>query len=137
MSLFGLGMGSVFPIFHMRGMLFVFSTVLKRWVRCSSALGPRCLRCLMLMLSGPVELLFLCCLSAACVCATVMCMYVLFSFLTRRSVCLFVALVWCVTLFVNCLLKRCAFCLCVMAVLLLNVIVLFGFGVVETCDSVP
>lgn len=37
------------------------------YVRSVIALGPRCFRCLMLMLSGPVELLFLACLIASIV----------------------------------------------------------------------
>ena len=32
--------------------------VLKRLVRCFMAMGPRCLRCLMFMLSGLVKLFF-------------------------------------------------------------------------------
>ena len=40
-------------------------------VRMSSALGPRCFRCLMLMSSGPVELLFFICLIAVVVCSIV------------------------------------------------------------------
>ena len=36
------------------------------------ARGPRCFRCLMLMLSGPVELLFLAALMAWVVCCGVM-----------------------------------------------------------------
>lgn len=41
-------------------------------VRKVMAFCPRCLRCLMLILSGPVELLFLACLIAFCVSVCVM-----------------------------------------------------------------
>ena len=115
----------------MCGMLFVLSTVLYRCVRCLSAIGPRCFRCLILMLSGPVELLLFCCFSAVCVCCVVMFMSVLCSLFMCLSIFLFVLLVLCVMLFVNCLLNSCAFCLFVSAILLLKVIVelycCFGF----------
>ena len=130
MSLCGFGMGMVLPLFHMCGMLFVLSTVLYRWVRCRMAIGPRCLRCLMLMLSGPVELLFRCCCSAACVCVVVMFMSSLRSFLVCLSVFLFVLCVLCVMFVVNCLLKCCAFCLSVIAILELKVMVLLCCGFV-------
>ena len=44
--------------------MLVFSDVLYMLVRYASPSGPMCLRCLMLTLSGPVELLFL----AMCYC---------------------------------------------------------------------
>ena len=55
MSLFGFGIGMMFASFHVRGMMMLFSDML---VRYASPSGPMCLRCLMLTLSGPVELLF-------------------------------------------------------------------------------
>ena len=41
--------------------MLLFSDVLYMLVRYASPSGPMCLRCLMLTLSGPVELLFLLC----------------------------------------------------------------------------
>ena len=58
-SLLGLRMGMMFANFHMCGMVFVFSARVNVCVRYRSASGPRCFRCRMLILSGPVELLFL------------------------------------------------------------------------------
>ena len=48
--------------------MLLFSDVLNMLVRYASPSGPMCLRCLMLTLSGPVELLFLLCFIAACTC---------------------------------------------------------------------
>ena len=57
----------------------MFSAVLYMFVRCCMAIGPKCLRCRMFMLSGPVELLFLDFLSASVVCSVVMLMCVVCS----------------------------------------------------------
>ena len=54
-------------------------------VRYVSAVTPRCLRCLMFMLSDPVELLFLTCLIANEDCSIVICMGVDFSLLVNLS----------------------------------------------------
>jgi len=89
LSLCGLGIGIVLALFHMCGMLFVFSTMLNRCVRCLIAVGPKCFRCLMFMSSGPVELLFLCCFIAVRVCSVVMFMFWQCSFLMCLSVSLF------------------------------------------------
>ena len=64
----------------------MLSEGLKIVVRFVSAVFPRCLRCLMLMLSGPVELLFFACLMADEVCSIVICMGVDFSLLIGESV---------------------------------------------------
>ena len=45
--------------------MLLFSDVLYMLVRYASQSGPMCLRCLMLTLSGPVELLFLHCVISA------------------------------------------------------------------------
>ena len=45
--------------------------VLERLVRCLIPMGPRCLRCLMFMSLGPVNLLFLECFIASFVSAAV------------------------------------------------------------------
>ena len=49
------------------------SAALYMFVRYFSPSLPMCLRCFMLMLSGPVELLFLLLLIAAWTCSVVMC----------------------------------------------------------------
>ena len=59
MSLFGFGIGMMFATFHVYGMMLLFGDVLYMLVRYASPSGPMCLRCLMLTLSGPLELLFL------------------------------------------------------------------------------
>ena len=46
-------------------MILLFSDVLYMLVRYASPSSPMCLRCLMLTLSGPVELLFFLCFIAA------------------------------------------------------------------------
>ena len=88
-----------------------------------------------------VELLLFCCFSAVCVRCVVMFMSVICNLFMCLSIFLFVLLVLCVILFVNCLLNSCAFCLFVNAVLLLKVIVQlccgFGFFVVQSCYCVP
>ena len=45
--------------------MLLFSDVLYMFVRCANPNNPMCLRCLMLILSCPVELLFLLCFIAA------------------------------------------------------------------------
>ena len=62
MSLLGLGIG----------MMLSLSAALYMFVRYFSLRLPMCLRCFMLMLSGPVELLFLL-LIAILTCSVVMC----------------------------------------------------------------
>ena len=62
MSLLGLGIG----------ILLSLSAALYMFVRYFSPFLPMCLRCFMLMLSGPVELLFLLFLIAALTCSVVM-----------------------------------------------------------------
>ena len=65
MSLFGFGIGMMFASFHVWGMM------LYMLVRHASPSGPTCLMCLMLTLSGPVELLFLLCFIADSNCVVV------------------------------------------------------------------
>ena len=48
--------------------MLLFSDVLYMLVMYASPGGPMCLRCLMLILSGPVELLFLLCFIATWTC---------------------------------------------------------------------
>ena len=89
---------------------------------------PRCLRCLMLMLSGPVELLFLDCVIAFLVCVVLMSIGVVWSFRVCLSILLLSGSVLCFMTFVNCLLNCVVFCLFVIAVMLLKVMVVFGLG---------
>ena len=63
------------------------------FVRYCSPCLPMFLRCLMLMLSGPVELLFLLFLMAVCTCSVVMIICVCCSLRTFLVVFLFVVLV--------------------------------------------
>ena len=74
-SLLGLGIGMTLALFQMWGIVFVLRAMLKNCVRYESACGPRCFRCCMLMLSGPVELLFLQLLMAALTSLLVRCMF--------------------------------------------------------------
>ena len=53
------GIGMMLASFHMCGMVLVLRARLKVLVRYVRSSGPMCLRCLILMPSGPVELLFL------------------------------------------------------------------------------
>ena len=122
-SLPGLGIGIILAIFHVCVIVFVLSERLKIAVRYVSAVFPRCL---MFMLSGPVELLFFACLMASEVCSIVICMGVYFSLSVNLSIILYLLCVVCLMWFVNCLLKCSYICLSVIAVLLLKVMVMFG-----------
>ena len=62
-----------FAVFQLRGIVFVLRAMLKICVRYESAHVPRCFRCFMLILSGPVELLFLLLLMASLTCLLVKC----------------------------------------------------------------
>ena len=77
----------MFASFHVCGMMLLFSDVLYMSVRYAS---PMCLRCRMLTLTGPVELLFLLCFIAACTCVAVSVMLVVCSLSVFLSMCLFV-----------------------------------------------
>ena len=58
MSLLGFGMGIMLANFHVCAMMVLFNAMLYILVRYVSPRGPMCFRCLVLNLSGPVELLF-------------------------------------------------------------------------------
>jgi hypothetical protein len=92
------------------------------------AMGPRCFRCLMLMLSGPEELLLVALRMASKVCVLVMVIVVEDKDLVCLSILRLSLLVVCLTVFTNCLLKEFAFCWEVMAGLLLKEIALLGCG---------
>ena len=70
------------------------SAALYIFVRYFSPFLPMCLRCFMLMLSGPVELLFLLFLIAAWTCSVVMFICVGYSLSTFLVIFLFVMLVF-------------------------------------------
>ena len=58
-SLLGLGIGMILASFQRWGIVLVFSAMLYICVSSCIACGPRYFKCLMFMLSGPVELLVL------------------------------------------------------------------------------
>ena len=91
--------------------MLLFSDVLYMLVRYASPSGSMDLGCLMLTLSGPVELLFLLCFTATWTCVVVSVMLVVCSWSVFLSMCLFVLCVFCLTVLVNCLLN--AFVICV------------------------
>ena len=105
--------------------MLLFSDVLYMLVRYASPSGPMCLRCLMLTLSGPVELLFLLCFITAWACVVVSVMLVVCSLSVFLSMWLFVLCVLCLTVLVNCLLNAFSICVSEVTVFSLKVIVLF------------
>ena len=121
-------MGIVFAVFHIIGMMFVLSDMLYMCVSRVIAVGPRCFRCLMFVLSGPVELLLFECFMACFVCSSVMSKCSVESSFVFRSIFLFVSCVRCFMVLVNCLLNCSAFCLLFVVVLLLKVIFFFFFS---------
>ena len=89
--------------------MLLFSDML---VRCASSSGPMCLRCLMLTLSGPVELLFWLCFITTWTCVVVSIMLVVCSLGVFLSMCVCVCFVCfmfdCVgELFVECVCYMC------------------------------
>ena len=96
--------------------MLLFSDVLYMLVWYASPSGPMCLRCLMLTLSGPVELLFLLCFIDAWTCVVVSVRLVVCSLTVFLSMCLFVLCVLCLTF---------AICVGEVNVFSLNVMVLF------------
>ena len=101
--------------------MLLFSDVLYMLVRYASPSGPMWLRCLMLTLSGPVELLFLLCFIAAWTCNVVSVRLVVFSLSVFLSRCMFVL---CLTVLVNCLLNAFAIRVGDVTIFYLKVIVL-------------
>ena len=101
-SLLGLGIGMIFASFQIWGMMLLFRERLYIVVRYWMAIGPRCFRCFMFILSGPVELLFLAALSAVIVCSGVMVMGVEERCLIFLMSFLLLVLVVCLIMFVNC-----------------------------------
>ena len=75
--------------------MLLSSDMLYMLLRYASPSGPMYLRCLMLSLSSPVELLFLICFIAAWTCVVVSVMLVVYSLSVSLSMCLFVLCVLC------------------------------------------
>ena len=74
--------------------MLLFSDVLYMLVMYASPSGPMCLRCLMLTLSGLVELLFLLCFIGTWTCVVLSVMLVVCSLSVFLSRCLFVLCVY-------------------------------------------
>ena len=106
-------------------MVLLFSDMVYMLVMYACPSGPMCL---MLTLSGPVELLFLLCFIATWTCVVVSVMLVVCSLSTFLSMCLFVLFVLCLTVLVNCLLD--AFAICVGEVSVFSLKVMFCLFVV-------
>ena len=106
-------------------MMLLFSDMLYMLVRYASPSGPMCLRCLMLTLSGSVELLFLLRFIDTWTCVVVSVMLVVCSLSVFLSMCLFVWCVLCLTVLVNCLLNTFGICVGEVNVFSLKVMVLF------------
>ena len=100
--------------------MLLFSDMLYMLVRYASPSGPMCLRCLMLTLSDPVELLFL-----LCFIATWTCVMLVVCRLSVLPMCLFVLCVLCFTVLVNCLLNAFSICVGEVSVFSLKIMVLF------------
>lgn len=90
--------------------MFPLSAVFRMLVRNASPRGPKFLRCLMLSLSGPCELLFLLCFIAFWTCVVVRVMRCPCSLRTDLSIDLYEWCVACVTVFVNCFVKQFTMC---------------------------
>ena len=89
--------------FHMCGIMLVLRVVFNMLVRNTSPRRPMCFRCLMFILSGPCELLFLLCFIASWTCVVVSVMSYPCILCVDLIVYLFVLCVACLTGFVNCL----------------------------------
>ena len=104
----------------------LFSDMVYMLVRYASPSGHMCLRCLILTLSGPLELLVLLCFIATWTCVVVSVMLVACSLSVFLSMCLFVLCVLCLTVLVNCLLNVFAICVGEVSVFSLKVMGVFG-----------
>lgn len=57
LSLLGFSMGIILAVFQSCGMVLVFIALLYRSVSAEMAMGPKCLMCVLEMLSGPADFL--------------------------------------------------------------------------------
>ena len=105
--------------------MLLFSDMLYMLVRYASPSGHMCLRCLILTLSGPVELFLLCFIATWTWTVVVSVMLVVCSLSVFISLCLFVLCVLCLTVLVNCLLNVFAIYVGEVSVFSLKVMVLF------------
>ena len=101
-------LGSMCASFQMCGMVFVLSARLNKCVMYWMAIGPRCLRCCMLMLSGPTEVFVLLFLIAMVTSFGVIVMFSDVSLCVVRSILLLSLCVECFVVCVNCLLNAVA-----------------------------
>ena len=125
LSLLGFGIGMMFAGFHECGMMLLFIDILYMLVRYASPSGPICLRCLMLTLSGHVELLVLLCFFASLTCVVGNVIMGVCSFCVFLYRCLFVVCILCLIVLVNCLLNVFAICVSEVIVCSSRVFVLF------------
>ena len=106
-------------------MILLFSDVLYMLEGYASPTCPMFLMCLMLTLSGHVELLFLLCFIATWTCIVVSDVLVFCLFSVFQSMCLFVLCVLCLTVLVNWFFNAFAICVGEVNVFSLKVMVLF------------
>ena len=124
-SLFGFGMGMIVAHFHRCGIVLLLRAVLYKFVRYLIASGSGCLKCLMFMLSGPAELLFLLFEMANSTCVVRSCIFLVGWFWIVWSMCLLILFVLYGVMFMNCLLKAFALFMSMTAVLVLKQMLLF------------
>ena len=124
-SLFGFEMGINVARFQRWGIVLVFRAVLYMFVKYLMASDPRCLRCLMLMPSGPVEMLFVLFEIANCTCVVVSHISYVGRFLIVWPMWLLILFVLYGVTFVNCLLNAFALSMSVMAILVPKQMLLF------------
>ena len=67
----GFNIGTILASFQICGIMFLLRAMLYVSFRYSRAIGPRCFKCFIFMLSGPVELLFLLSFIASLICIVV------------------------------------------------------------------
>ena len=120
-------MGMIVAHFQRWSIVLVFRVVSYMFVSYLMASGPRCLRFLMFMPSGPVELLFVLFGMTNCTCVVVSHIFSVGRFLIVWSMCLLILFVVYEVTFVNCLLNAFALSISmsVMAVLVPKQVLLF------------
>ena len=124
-SLFGFGMGMMIVTvclarFQRWGIVLMLRAMLYMFVGYLMANSLRCLRCLVFMPSGPVELLLVLFEMANCTCVVVSHISSVGRVLIVWFMCLLILLVLYGVTFVNCLLKAFALFMLVMAALVLK-----------------
>ena len=84
--LLGLRMGIIFAVFHVCGIMLVFSALLYRRVSAAIAVGPRCFMCVFERLSGPADFLGFACFMAVLTSSCVIVICVVGRFLMCRVI---------------------------------------------------